>query len=355
MSMPEVINSTKERQKIRPNISGAVYRPVGERMDGKPLTNQRIHSLRIDKGKGKILTAHKIWEATGIRERSVAASFETPLFMGQMAAIEALNGSKDVDIVVVSSSYPTGINLSRTIINDLNLPAQYNMDVYAACSGFVRGLVYLKENEREFDGAKVLMVGTEKYSPTLHPLTNEGIKNDPNMAATIFSDGAAALYFQLGKDIKLLHAQSYPMDDKLKNHIMMPIEADKLVHPYIEENVPNDCDFFYQRGPYVYRAVLDNIPGVIRDVVRGSGLRSRDIELAITHQASGRVMTGLSREVPEYQIYYDMEEGNWSSAAIIKALSRAISFGEVGVGDILALIGFGAGMRAEGAVVKLAA
>lgn len=347
--MTSIVEVPKPKEKgPRPGLSFGLYLPAGV------LTNGEIGSWNLRTKNRNLLTADSIEEKTGVKRRFVANEAETPAFMGMMAAEEALGGNYDVDAVIVSSSYPTGANLADQLRLEMKLKGVENvLEVGAACSGFSYGLSYLKANEYRFNEARILFVATEKYSPTLVDLRNGGILEDPSMAQTLFSDGAVAMVFRYGRDMKIKAYHNHRFPKEVSQYIRMPIDPTLIRHPYLEQSVPpSQNDKFFQNGPRVYAAVKSAVPELIRQTVKDANLTAKDIALVVPHQGSKPIVGALQEELPEYTVYADYEDGNFSSASIPKALMQARNQGKIKKGDKFVAAGFGAGLLFSGVEVE---
>lgn len=335
----------QEKERID-SVSFGLYIPQTE------VTNRQIENWNVLSPGGNALTADNISRRTGIERRYIATKSETVGQMAIVAAEEALGTKRKVGFVIATTSYPE-INLSKFINREKNLQAMSTLDVYAACSGFVRALNFIKSQEESFMGRSVLMVSSEKYSDKLYDLRKKGIENDPSLSQTIFSDGAAAMLFTYGKDFRILAARNKRLPVLLSPAIKMPIRRDLMEPPYIEEYItPSASGKFEQEGKTVYRAVIENVPGLIRETIRESDLKEKDIKLIIPHQGSGHIIEGLQRHL-DIPIMSDIEDGNFSSASIPKALLRAREEGKIHRRDKIVLAGFGAGLFSSIAVVEL--
>lgn len=328
----------------RPNISFGMYLPKNI------LTNEEIESWDVG------LSAEKILDKTGVAQRYVAGTNDTPLYMGLMAAQEALKGKRP-DVVIVSSSFPQGINLSDRIRNELGFSSADHLDVHAACSGFTWSLSHLKKHEEEFNGKRILLITSEIYSPHLHDLRN-GLTKDPSWAQTLFSDGAIATSFVHGQDLKVLSFKNHDFSEKEAGYIKMPIDENLMVPPFIKRSVPfPESGKFEQEGKKILKLIMNNIWPVIDNAVKSANLRPSDIKLIFPHQGSRPVIDAIKRSTtggfsPE-SIYEDFKEGNFSSASISKAVMKAKNNGEIREGDKLVWAGFGAGMFASFVIVQV--
>ncbi len=340
----ETLHAPERRERID-SISFGLYIPQ------KTLTNREIESWHIRTPGGNLLTAGDILKRTGVERRHVATKSETVEQMALIALEEAMKKKRNAGLIIATTSYPDR-NLSQSLVNAKNYFPLLNIDIYAACSGFTRGLSFIKAHEMDFMGHSVLIVASEKYSDKVFDL-RKGAESDPSLAQTIFSDGAVAIHFVYGKDLRILSAKNQRLPSELAGSIRMPIDRSRMKPIYIEEPVPqSQSGKFEQDGRTVYRAVIDNVPRLIRETIKAARLREGDIKLVIPHQGSGHIVEGLQDRLPNLNVFRDVSDGNFSSASIPKALYKAREEGLIHRGDKVVLAGFGAGLFASVVVVE---
>ncbi len=313
------------------------------------LTNKEIASWNVNGGR-KPLTAQSIYEKVGVKQRYVAGTDETVLSMG-IQAVQALPSSPQSDMVFFSTSYPDGFNNAYEMVRSLNSTADGCINIHAACSGFTLGLDRIWENKDHFSGKKILMVASEKYSPTLVDLRSDHA--DPSLAQTIFSDGAAAILFTEGQDLKILSALNYSFPKERSSCLRMPISYGLVRHPALTIEIPAAEDgHFWMEGKAVYEGIRETVPTLISAAIAKAGLEPQQIKMVIPHQASRHMLDAIARNL-SIEVYRDLEDGNWSSASIPKAMLKALNEGAIASGDKIVLAGFGAGLFASVAVVEL--
>jgi 3-oxoacyl-[acyl-carrier-protein] synthase-3 len=86
-----------------------------------------------------------------------------------------------------------------------------------------------------------------------------------------------------------------------------------------------------------------------------AGLNIDDVALCVPHQANIRIIDAACRQLGfpmERTAVVLQETGNTSSASIPLALFDAADKGRIKDGDIVLMVGFGAGMTAASAVVE---
>lgn len=359
MSFPDVPQRNivlPETEKKAPSLSIGLYRPKYS------LTNEEIESWGVTTSSGKPLTAASIEDLIGIKQRYVADDSETALKMGLEAAYGAVCGKPRADVLMVSTSFPTGQDLASRINNEFGLGVDKGerVNIHMACSGFAAGLAYLHERRLDLNGARVLFVSTEKYSPYLQDLREQdALKIDPWLSQTIFSDMASAVAFTLGQDLKILSTGSrFDFTNQENNYIGMPIDYEKLRDggSCIVKDVPTSpTGKIYQDGPHVFKTMVRQIPPLVSKVLMDAGMTYADIAAIMTHQGSKRMTDGIESNLPDAnpRIRRDQEDGNASSVAIPRLLKREIDENRIFAGEKIVMAGFGAGLMASASVVEL--
>lgn len=335
----------KEGAPIPSGIELGVYIPQSR------LSNNEIESWGLSTSTGP-LTADRIYKLVGIEGRPIAKPNETTHDMLNAAVTDLGYRSNrnftDPDVVLVSSSFPTGTNHSRRFIDEWQFPATtVHQDIHAACSGFVKGLVALHEAGDRWMGAEVMLAASEKYSPYVRDL-REGTKDDPALSQTIFSDGAAVARFRFGQDIKVLTGRNLAMFDK-SELIGMPIRMEDVVGPADSEvaRATRKTPVIYQDGKAVFGTMIDTIPDFIESLIDESGVDPNGLRV-FPHQGSAHIVRSLQKRLPNQQVIMDLEDGNFSSATIPRMLAKA----DLQKGQRAVLVGFGAGLFASGVVVE---
>lgn len=321
------------------------------------LTNDDIAAWGVKTESGKPLTADSILSKTGIERRYVASEQESPYFMAREATNQLLEGNKDkIDAVIVSTSYPTGEDLSKKLQDEFGFSG-FHLNIHAACSGVGLGLAYLKRHEEKFLGKRILFVTTEKYSSHLQDLREEGgSARDPSLAQTLFSDGATACTFRYGEDLKVLSVKNHNFPAEAASSIRMPINRGLIAGLSLALPIPYpESGKFEQDGGKVYKLVRKNVPNLIRQSVDRAKLTASDIKMVFIHQGSGHVAKGIRDELPEFngRILMDYQDGNNSSGSTPKGIMRASKEGGIKKGDIINLTVFGAGLCAISTTLQL--
>jgi 3-oxoacyl-[acyl-carrier-protein] synthase-3 len=92
----------------------------------------------------------------------------------------------------------------------------------------------------------------------------------------------------------------------------------------------------------------------VRTLVR-AGLTVDDIALLVPHQANVRIIDAVTQRLgldPARAVVTVDHHGNTSAASVPLALAEAADAGRLAPGDLVLLIGFGAGMSVASALVR---
>ena len=306
------------------NAVGARFTGWGRALPPKVLTN---HDLE-----GMVETSDQwIRERTGIERRHVGGttaglSIESGSRALEMAGVDPL----DIDALVLSTTTPdrTVPATSATVQHGLGLKCGA-FDVNAACSGFVYATV-VAHGLIAMGARKVLLIGTD----TLSRITDWDDRN----TAILFADGSGAA---------VLEATDGP-GQVLGWDIDSDGSAEELLFCEVGGTIHMD-------GKEVFRRAVRIMVDSAKKSMAIAGVTADDIALVVPHQANIRIISAACDRlgVPiERAAVCIHETGNTSSASIPLALFDAADQGRLSAGDLVLLVGFGAGMTAASAIIR---
>lgn len=297
----------------------------GTALPDKVLTNEDLSA---------VLDTSDEWirERSGIRERRIGGTTAgLAADAGRQALDHAGVAASDVDLLVLATTTPDQQvpATASTVQHTLGLTCGA-FDLNAACSGFVYGLVTAHQF---IDGGalqRVLVIGSETLSRI--------VDWDDRTTAVLFADGAGAVLVEACDGESSLLGWDLGSDGSLRSIL----DAD--IGGYIR-----------MEGKEVFRrAVRVMIDSATRSMQQ-AGVTADDIALVVPHQANIRIIEsanaklGLSMERTALVLE---RTGNTSSASIPLALADAAAAGRITEGDLVLLVGFGAGMTWASAVVR---
>jgi 3-oxoacyl-[acyl-carrier-protein] synthase-3 len=310
--------------RIPNNTVGARFTGWGRALPPKVLTNHDLEAM--------VETSDEwIRERTGIERRHVGGttaglSVESGRRALEMAGIDPL----DIDALVLSTTTPdrTVPATSATVQNALGLKCGA-FDVNAACSGFVYATV-VAHGLIAMGARKVLLIGTD----TLSRITDWDDRN----TAVLFADGSGAAVLEATDGPGQLLGWDIDSDGS----------AEELLFCEIGGTIRMD-------GKEVFRRAVRIMVDSARKSMEIAGIQADDLALVVPHQANIRIISAACDRlgVPMDRAAVCIHEtGNTSSASIPLALIDAADQGRLAPGDLVLLVGFGAGMTAASAIIR---
>ncbi|SDZ01209.1 3-oxoacyl-[acyl-carrier-protein] synthase-3 [Evansella caseinilytica] len=277
----------------------------------------------------KMLDTNDEWirTRTGIRERRIASDDMDTSHMSYHAAAAALEdagiSAEELDLILVATVTPDQSfpSVSSMLQDQLGAHKAAAMDISAACAGFIYGLVTAKQFIETGAYRHVLIVGAEKLSKIVD-------WKDRN-TAVLFGDGAGAAIMGAVSDEKGILSFELGSDGSGGLHINKPKE------------------FIQMNGREVFKFAVRQMGESSLNVVEKAGLKKEDVDFLIPHQANIRIMESARQrlDLPEERMSKTVDYyGNTSSASIPLSLIHELENGRIHDGDVLVLVGFGAGL-----------
>lgn len=272
-----------------------------------------------------------ITERTGIKERRVGGTTaDLAITAGARALARAGLQGADIDQVLLATTTPDRLvpSTASDVQHALGIQGGAS-DLNAACSGFVYGLVHA-HGLIAVGARRVLLIGSE----TLSRITDWSDRN----TAILFADGAGAVVLEATETPGQLLGWDLGSDGSARD----------LLHADIGGYLRMDGREVFRRA---VRATVDSAQ---RSLQR-AGVKASDVALTVPHQANIRIIDAACQRlgIPiERTATVLQATGNTSSASIPLALVDAIDRGRLHRGDLVLLVGFGAGMSWASAVIR---
>ncbi len=272
-----------------------------------------------------------ITERTGIRERRIGGTTGQLAAAAARQALVAADASPgSVELLVLATSTPDQqIPATASAVQDALGLSCGAFDVNAACSGFVYALV-AGAGMAGVGARRVLVVGADVMSR----ITDQGDRS----TAVLFGDGAGAVVLDAVEGPGQLLGWDLGSDGSLR-HLL---QAD--VGGYIR-----------MEGKEVFRRAVRVMVDSAEAAMARAGLTLADVDLLVPHQANTRIITAACERlgIPMERTAMVLDRtGNTSAASIPLALGDAAQSGMLAKGDVVLLVGFGAGMSWASAVLR---
>ena len=312
-----------------PGLVGAALVGVGMAVPEQVITNAAIADrLGVDE--------EWISRRTGTSQRHVAAPGQRLDEFAATAARAALAqagvDAADVDAVLVgtTSAEEMSPHAAPLVAADIGASGAAAIDISAACTGFLAGLVMGAGMIESGRARAVLAIGADMLSRYLD-------RDDPQ-SAMLFGDGAGAAVLTAVEGGSRVGPAVLTSDGQRRE--LIRLARDELL--------------IRMDGPTVYRHAVRLMTEVTEQAVRRAGLTVADIDLFVYHQANSRIIDAVGQKLrldPARVVDVVGSFANTSAASLPIALAAAQRDGRLHDGDRVLLAAFGAGLVWGGVVV----
>lgn len=305
-------------------MNGAFITGWGSALPDQVLTNDDL---------AKTMDTNDDWirERTGIRERRIGGTTSgLSIEAGRKALESAGVDASQIDLVVLATTSPdqTCPGTAPTVQDALGLQCGA-FDVNAACSGFVYALV----TAYGFSGQglkNILVIGAE----TLDRITDY----TDRVTGILFGNGAGAVVLSAGEGETSL------------------LGWDLGSHGFLRRAIYADVGGCLQMdGKEIFRRAARLMVDSAEKSLKRAGVSTSDIAIMVPHQANIRIIEAACKrlDIPMSRTATVLQTtGNTSAASIPLALVDAVDRGRIEKGDLVLLVGFGAGMTTASAVIR---
>ena len=305
--------------------------------------------IQTSKELSKLINKSNDWilKHTGVHERRIS-----DIDVDSMAAIackKAIGNKEKPDLIINASGVPkqTLPDTSVFIQKELGYDGIPSFSVHSTCLSFIVAL-----------NTAVSLLATNSYKRILIVSSDRGTRgrnfNEPESSA-LLGDAAAAIYIE--KSINLNQGLiNFSMNTYPKGATLTEVRGGGTnLHPQ-DNNTKQSDNLFSMDGPQVYRMARRKVYDLIKKDLNINNLLPENINLVIPHQASGMA-------VKAYHKYGGFKEsnvidiikktGNCVAASIPLALVTAYQENKIKSGDLVYLVGTGAGLSIASALLRI--
>ncbi|OBJ69079.1 beta-ketoacyl-ACP synthase III [Mycobacterium sp. 1274756.6] len=290
-----------------------------------------------------------IYTRTGIKTRRFAARDESVTSMaieaGRRAIANALLTGADIDAVIVATNThfvqtPSSAPMVASAVGAHGVPG---FDISVGCAGFGYALGVAADMVRAGSARTVLVIGSEKLSPTLdmHDRGN----------CFIFADGAGAVVVGETPDLGI-GPTVWGSDGEQSAAVRQDIDWIDYT-----ENPGGERPFLRMEGTAVFRWAAFEMSKAAARALEAAKVGPEDLNAFVPHQANSRIneLLAKSLQLPtEVAVANDIvHTGNTSAASVPLAMEELLSTGAAKPGGLALLLGYGAGLSYAAQVVKL--
>ncbi len=240
-------------------------------------------------------------------------------------------GPDDIDVVIVATSTPDFTMPATACLVQGRLGATHALafDVVNACAGFVYALDAATRYVQASDLQNALVIGVDRGSKLVDPRDRT--------TSVFFGDGAGAVLVSSEGSGRVLASKLHSQGTS--EPLSVPVAGAMQMD-----------------GKAIWNFATESLPLSVWELCDIAGIRVDEINLLVPHQANRNILVNAAAAIPLPldRIAINIERlGNTLAGSIPIALDNAMSNGRAQAGDIVALVGFGAGLAWGGLLLQL--
>jgi 3-oxoacyl-[acyl-carrier-protein] synthase III len=279
---------------------------------------------------------------TGIRERHYAEPGVASSHLGTEAAKKLLAakgiGADEIELIVLATVTPDMLfPATACLIQDrLGAKNAWGFDLSAACSGFAYALTVGAQFVGSGTHKKVLVIGSDVMTSILD--------YTDRATCVLFGDGAGAVLLEPAAEGEGILDFSHDIDGSGGENLYMP--GGGSLNPTSAETVAKRMHFVHQEGAQVFKYAVRRMSEHAVNILERNGLTSKDLALAVPHQANLRIIKGMQERlgIEDSKVMINIDHfGNTTAGTIPLGLMEAVEQKRVKKGDLVLLIAVGAG------------
>jgi 3-oxoacyl-[acyl-carrier-protein] synthase-3 len=238
---------------------------------------------------------------------------------------------EDIDVIIVATSTPdfTMPSTACLVQGRLGATRALAFDIVDACAGYAYALDAATRYLQNGDLQNVLVIGVDRGSRLVDP--------HDRSTSVFFGDGAGAVVLGRRGAGRVLASKLHSSGN-----------AEPLFVP-VGGTMKMD-------GKAIWDFATEVLPSTVRELCEAGSVSVDEIKLLVPHQANRNILATAAEKLglPMDRVAVNIERyGNTLAASIPIALDEALGGGRAEPGDIVALVGFGAGLAWGGLLIQL--
>lgn len=285
-----------------------------------------------------------IFTRTGMKERRIADATEFTSTMGAKAALAALDDAdlspEEVDCVLVATSTPDYQTISSAcmIQHEIGAKKASAMDIQAACSGYLYGLLTAKSFIESGVYQHVLVIASEKLSSI--------VNYKDRTTCVLFGDGASACVVSR-RDCKGLIIKNLRVGADGEHSALGQVPAGGCRLPASHDTIDQNLHYIHMNGGEIFKHAVRKMEAACKECLDLSKLPEEEVSWLIPHQANMRIIEAIAKrfQIPFERVYLTIHKyGNTSASSVGIALDELMRSQKVEEQQHILLTAFGFGL-----------
>lgn len=278
---------------------------------------------------------------TGIKERHILKGEGQGTSVIGAKAVEGLlkktnTDPSEIELVICATvtadmPFPDTANL---VADKVGIKNAFCYDINAACSGFLYALTTGAKFIESGTHKKVIVIGADKMSSI--------IDYTDRTTCVIFGDGGGAVLLEPTTEEVGIIDSVHRSDGVGAQYLYQKAGGSR--YPATHETVDERAHFVYQNGRPVFKAAVNGMSDVVKQVMDRNGLSKDDVNWLAPHQANMRIIETVARTAgfPMEKVMVNIHKyGNTTAGTLPLCLSDWED--QLKKGDNIILTAFGGG------------
>lgn len=318
---------------------------------GRYLPRKKVLSSELDSQLN--LPAGSVQKKSGLISRHFASPDETTSYMGAQAALIAVQQANiqltELDAIISACGVSEQAIPCTSALIQKQLGLEQTgiacFDINSTCLSFITALdiaSYLVEGGRY---KRVLIVSSD--------IASAGLNWQDMETCTIFGDGAAACVLEKSDGTQRILSSHHETHSIGATFCQIEAGGTRLPAKNPLKNL--EQGLFYMDGKKVFKLAAKLVDSLVENLLCKAKLTMRDIDWFIPHQASLLAMHHIQKRVnipTEKFVSIYSNHGNQIAASIPTALCTLIDSKQLHRGQLVLLMGTGAGLAAGGIIME---
>jgi 3-oxoacyl-[acyl-carrier-protein] synthase-3 len=251
------------------------------------------------------------------------------------AAQSALSQSKldveEIDVIIVATSTPdyTMPSTACLVQGRLGATRALAFDIVDACAGYAYALDAASRYLQSDDLHNALVIGVDRGSRL--------VDLRDRTTSVFFGDGAGAAVVSRRGAGRVLASKLHSKG--IAEPLSVPVGGTMTMD-----------------GKAIWSFATEVLPSTVQELCDEAGISAQEIKLLVPHQANRNILSAAAETIglPFDRVAVNIERyGNTLAGSIPMALDEALANGRADAGDVVAVVGFGAGLAWGGVLLQL--
>ena len=292
-------------------------------------------------------TADWIISRTGVKERRVSDIDVDK--MGAIAAKNALSNGEKPDLILNASGVGKQVIPDTSVFfqKELGFDGIPSFTIHATCLSFIVALNTAASFISQGVYKRILIISADRGT--------RGRNYNQAESAALLGDAAAAIIVEKTPMNESSKYMDFSMETWPEGSSLTEVRGGGTnLHPQDSKTTIDD-NLFSMNGPMIYKMARKKVYKMIQKDFKKNNLTINDINLVIPHQASNLAIKAYSKFggfQKDKVVNIIDKTGNCVASSLPLALAISIDKGKIKRGDLLYLIGTGAGLSAASILLR---